>query len=174
MRASSRAVPLPLVGWLFADLMLLLAIVGFGQAPTMPHKPSPSATAVAATGTPKATAPTKTTPKVTQRPIGVSQNAIVVAFPVPTAKLLAHDTKAVHDLDARLRKEMARIKGQRAGIVLTFGVDPDDARALALSHVVNERLRRQAPALTQGALVRDFVSLSGSNAIKIEVYLFTK
>jgi hypothetical protein len=106
--------------------------------------------------------------------VGVSQKAIVVNFPVPTARLLAKDKAAIKDLDAVLRKKLAPLKGKHAGIVLTFGVDPNDGRALALSEIVNDRLRRQAPGLTERALLRDFVSLSGSNAVKIEIYLLTQ
>lgn len=162
-----------MVGWLFADLMLLLAIIGFGETtlaePRVPVAAPPIATA---TSRPSVT-PTRT-PRPTPRPVGVSQRAIVVTFGVPTSRLLAGDKDAIEDLDAVLRRKLAPLNGKHAGIVLTFGVDPSDARALALSEIVNDRLRRQAPGLTQRALVRDFVSLSGSNAVKIEVYLLTQ
>jgi hypothetical protein len=111
-----RRLPL-LAGWLFADLFLVLFLVGLASSPPRPHPPklSPHPTA----------SPTPTPPRVLDRtPVSFHIN-------VPPTEFQNQATRraAKYQLLAGLNRELRRLRlrGRQAGFVLVFASGPQNA-----------------------------------------------
>ncbi|MFI8966184.1 hypothetical protein ACIGO8_29185 [Streptomyces sp. NPDC053493] len=159
MRAP-RFNPLHLAGWLFADMLLVLALVAMGDQgdPLAAASPRPGASA-----SPKPGASASPKPKgpraVTRTPVKVSIDAA------------AGDRAAMR---ARLREVTARYEGRQAAFVLTFGRHPDPGAGGDYAGEVNAQLAKARPGMFKGATTRDFWKggASGGHA-DIEIYFYT-
>ncbi len=134
-----------LIGWLFADLLLVLAMLFLASSTVARPVPSPSPTP---TPTPSPTpAPTRTfagkpTPTATATPTPTPtpdcRNTVVLKkneLTVPPSRIGRRAT------DPQLKTAFGRFKGQQVGLLLTFvhGVTPGDGVAQAKK--VNEFIR---------------------------------
>jgi hypothetical protein len=74
-----------------------------------------------------------------------------------------------------LRRKLASLQNQRAGIVLTFGVAPTPYEGGQLAQEVNELLRTNFPDIFGRAVLRDFHNIEGDTRLRgrveFEVYL---
>ncbi|MFF3753496.1 hypothetical protein ACFYYH_23990 [Streptomyces sp. NPDC002018] len=163
MRPRTRAGrfnPLHLAGWLFADLLLVLALIAMGdqgdpvKAAEGAKPPRPSASA-----TPKPK-PSPSGPRaVTRKPVKVS----IDARPGDRDRIVE-----------RLRAVTAAHKGRRAAFVLTFGRHADPGPGGEYAHTVNTLLEKARPDMFKGATTRDFWKggSSGGHA-DLEIYFYT-
>ncbi|MEU1472322.1 hypothetical protein ABZ434_29380 [Streptomyces sp. NPDC005761] len=160
MRAP-RFNPLHLAGWLFADMLLVLALVAMGDrgdplAAEAAAKPSASASAK-----PKPSkAPGPKGPRaVRNKPVKVSIDAA------------AGDRDRIEE---RLRAATAAYKGRQAAFVLTFGRHADPGAGGAYAHEVNSLLEKARPDMFGGATTRDFWKGGSSTGhADIEIYFYT-
>ncbi|MFE3516882.1 hypothetical protein [Streptomyces sp. NPDC059166] len=151
--------PLHLAGWLFADLLLVLALVAMGdRGDPMAATARPSASAAAE---PKPSpSPEPSGPRaVLKKPVKVS----ITAGPGDTRRI-----------EQRLRAVTARYEGRRAAFVLTFGRHSDPGAGGAYAHEVNSLLRKARPDMFEGTTTRDFWK-GGSPAghADLEIYFYT-
>ncbi|OEJ26584.1 hypothetical protein AR457_21160 [Streptomyces agglomeratus] len=161
MRAP-RFNPLHLAGWLFADMLLVLALVAMGDqgdplAAEAAVKPSASASAKPKRP-PKA--PKHTGPRaVVNKPVKVSIDA------APGDK---------RRIEQRLRAVTAPHKDRRAAFVLTFGHHAEPGPGGEYAHEVNSLLKKARPGMFEGATTRDFWK-GGTSAghADIEIYFYT-
>jgi hypothetical protein len=154
-----RFTPLHLAGWLFADMLLVLALVSMGdrgdplaaQTDAKPSKPP------AATPTPS---PTPTGPRsVARKPVTVHLTAAV-----------GDTTRMVEQLvDAT-----TRYKGREAAFVLTFGQAPEPNDGQAYARDVNKALRKARPEMFTDATTRDFWNGGPSGSADLEIYFYTR
>ena len=164
VRRGFRFTPLHLAGWLFADMLLVLALVSMGDrgdplAAQAATRPSPSASSGDAESSP--------TPSPTpQGPRSVERKPVKV-----------HVTAAVGDrtrMVKQLRSATARYEGRAAAFVMTFGhaVEPGDGQAYARE--INKALRKARPDMFTDATTRDFWNGGTAGAADLEIYFYTR
>ncbi|QGV80284.1 hypothetical protein [Streptomyces ficellus] len=160
--ARVRFNPLHLAGWLFADMLLVLALVAMGdqgdsvKAAEAAKKPGASPSA---SGKPRPK-PSPTGPRaVLRKPVNVA----IDAAPGDRDRIVE-----------RLRAVTARHAGRQAAFVLTFGRHADPGPGGAYAHEVNSLLAEARPGMFEGATTRDFWKggASGGHA-DIEIYFYS-
>lgn len=158
-----------LAGWLFADLMLVIAIVAMGgqSDPLAVAKPKPAASTPRPTPSPTSPKPSPSAPSKSVGPLTLEQTPQIIEV-----HAAAGDDAA---LTRQLLAELAPYRGRRAGIVETFGWGPDPGADTAYSTEVNSLLTRIEPALfPAGTPEEDYIDLgSSSGGAEIKIYLFT-
>jgi hypothetical protein len=154
---------LALAGWLFADLLLVLALVAMGGQPDPLAAQAAHATPSASRGASPRPSHTKPKPRPTPRgPRAVEKRS--VRFTVHGA-----------DRGALVRQLQRATKGYRkrkAAIVLTFG---GGAAGEEYAAKVNSLLTAARPGLfPRGTTTRDYLNLSGpSDTATLEVFFYT-
>ncbi|MER5474084.1 hypothetical protein ABZX90_40505 [Streptomyces sp. NPDC002935] len=159
MKRGGRFQPLHMAGWLFADMLLVLALVAMGDQgdPQAAEKrPAPSSSAAAAAKRkPRHTGPRA----VVRTPVKVAVDA------------------AAGDEDGivrALRGATARYQGRRAAFVLTFGRHTDPGAGGRYAHEVNALLEKARPDMFHAATTRDFWKGGASSGhADIEIYFYT-
>ncbi|MCX5051830.1 MULTISPECIES: hypothetical protein [unclassified Streptomyces] len=146
-----------LAGWLFADLLLVLALVSMADRPDplAAVKPRPSASASASASPSPSPSPTG--------PQGVSRSPV---------KFKVHGTDK-GDLQRQLRSATARWKGRTAALVLTFGGGNGGTE---YAHHVNSLLTKARPGMFGGRMATDdFLNLGeAANTAIVRVYFYTQ
>ncbi|MFF4587321.1 hypothetical protein [Streptomyces sp. NPDC001388] len=163
-RRGFRFTPLHLAGWLFADMLLVLALVSMGDrgdplAARAATRPSPSTPSADAEPSPEPS-PTPSGPRsVERKPVKVHVTAAVG----DTARMVK-----------QLRAATARYEGRTAAFVLTFGqaVEPSDGQAYARD--INRSLRKARPGMFDDATTRPFWNGGTSGAADLEIYFYTR
>ncbi|WP_189782706.1 hypothetical protein [Streptomyces capitiformicae] len=166
-KGRRRFEPLHLAGWLFADMLLVLALVAMGdQADPLAAKPDRPSASPSPSPSPSAT-PKKPKPK--PKPKGPRA---VVRTPVKVAiNARAGDKDAIL---RGLRRVTERYAGRQAAFVLTFGRHPDPGGGGAYAHDVNALLEKARPDMFRGATTRDFWKGGASSGhADIEIYFYT-
>ncbi|MFE6701852.1 hypothetical protein [Streptomyces sp. NPDC057718] len=152
-----------LAGWLFADMLLVLALVSMGDrgdplaASATEKTPRPSASASAAKPKPE---PKPSGPRSVERK--------PVTFGV---------TASTGDTDAmvsQLKKKTARYEGRTAAFVITFGNAPETAAGQNYAEEINKALKVARPAMFRGTTPRNFWSRGPSGSADLEIYFFTR
>lgn len=165
-RRSARRDPGHLVfgtiGWLFADLMVALAMAFLvattvGQPPPPEPRPTPSPT------------PTPTVePALDLRPVHVEVK-------VDWRGLLADRARARSALRRKIHAVQA-LKGRRAGLVLAFGggAGTDVGRAMLIARKANAVLRElgSRDAVFRRTVFRPFISFSDAKMLSLDIYMF--
>ncbi|MED7951732.1 hypothetical protein [Streptomyces sp. BE303] len=163
-----------LAGWLFADLLLVLALVAMGDQgdPVAAARATatPAATATAtATATADASATASETPRPTPTPTGprgVEHDAVTVD--------VTGDSSDTAGLVAQIRAATERYAGRQAAVVLTFGSNRDPGAGQAYAHTVNGLLAQARPEMFRGTTTRDFISLTDNpRHASLEIYFYT-
>jgi hypothetical protein len=190
-----------LSGWLFADLLLGLAVVFLVALPGGNIKPVVVPPTPTATHTPTSTATNTPSPLPTSTPTytptpTLTQTPTATATPIPTAtpkpdlvlsqqsitfvlradadKLLRGDPGEKQRLLASLKSQVANYHNKKAGIVLTFGASSraDDGKALA--RAANALLDDPSVSdIFSSAVKREYIDLStGKRRGDIELEVF--
>lgn len=150
---GSRIAGVVLAGWLFADLLLVLALVSMADRPDpLAARPKPPGGAGAhAKEKPEPTGP----PSVAREP--------------EEFEVKGTDKKS---LARQIGRETRRWEGRRAALVLTFGGGPSGT---AYAHLVNSQLGKGRPAMFSGKTATDdFHDLSADTSTAVvRVYFFT-
>jgi hypothetical protein len=154
-----------LAGWLFADCMLGLMIVGLASDPGTP-------TAAAAVVQPSAKPTPSPSATKTRAAIGVEQKAYVEEFNV--------NGKTDSQITATIRARYAKLASSRrkAAFVLSFGTASQPGEGVTLAKHANALLARGVPAVFSGSARRNFwqsqkAGSPASGVVRVEVYLFT-
>jgi len=161
LKRRFRFTPLHLAGWLFADMLLVLALVSMGDrgdplAAQADASPSKSADA---TPSPEPS-PTPTGPRsVARKPVKVHLTAAV-----------GDTTRMVR----QLRAATTRYEGREAAFVLTFGQAPEPGDGQAYAREVNKALRKARPDMFTDATTRDFWTGGPSGSADLEIYFYTR
>ncbi|MFE9929510.1 hypothetical protein [Streptomyces sp. NPDC005533] len=151
--------PAAIAGWLFADMLLVFALVALGSQPDHPVDRASAAPAPAPT--PAATADVKQAgPRaVEKKPVELSVSG-------------SPDSREA--LIAQIRAATAGHQGREAAIVLTFGRGGNADAGQAYAHSVNQLLAVARPEMFPQTTTRDFHYLSGpSGTAEVEIYFFT-
>lgn len=137
-----------IAGWLFADLLLAFSIVMLGtQAPPVPAK--------------QPHVPVKR---------ALERHYVQVDLTIDPAAARRGDASAVRALRRAVRAE-PRLRGRKAGIVLTFAAQYSGGEGLA--HAVNALLKRADGRLFASVATRDFQLIGASGgALRLNIYLF--
>jgi hypothetical protein len=172
-----------LAGWVFADALLALTIIGLaaggavtaGVVSADDAKASTSQAAAAPTAlptpVPTVTVTAPAPEPVVSMPAGVAQAPVVLEVNVDGTTnddaIRASVAGAVGDLAAQ---------GRRAAFVLTFGTSADPAAGTALARRVNAQLDVAAPGVFAGSAKRDFWRAVNATSprpgiVQLEVYL---
>ncbi|MFE2718508.1 hypothetical protein ACFXKI_42910 [Streptomyces mirabilis] len=163
-RRGFRFTPLHLAGWLFADMLLVLALVSMGDrgdplAAQAAARPSPSSASPSAKPSPEPS-PTPSGPRsVERKPVKIR----VAAAAGDTARMVK-----------QLRTATARYKGRTAAFVLTFGQAPEPGAGQAYASRINASLRKARPHMFTDATTRDFWNGGASGTADLEIYFYTR
>ncbi|MFE2301494.1 hypothetical protein ACFXAW_25300 [Streptomyces sp. NPDC059445] len=156
MKRGGRFQPLHMAGWLFADMLLVLALVAMGdQGDPQAAEKRPASSAPAAGKKARHTGP-----------------RAVVRTPVEVAV----DAAAGDDdgIVRALRTATARYRGRQAAFVLTFGRHTDPGAGGEYAHEVNSLLEKARPDMFRAATTRDFWKGGASTGhADIEIYFYT-
>ncbi|MET7764774.1 hypothetical protein ABZS71_23165 [Streptomyces sp. NPDC005393] len=153
-----------LAGWLFADMLVVLALVSMGDRgdPLAAHpatRPSPSAASPDAEPSPEPS-PTPPGPRsVERKPVKVHVTATVG----DTARMVK-----------QLRAATARYEGRAAAFVLTFGQAPEPGDGQAYAREINTSLRKARPDMFTDATTRDFWNGGSASSADLEIYFYTR
>ncbi len=164
VRRGPRFTPLHLAGWLFADMLLVLALVSMGDrgdpaAALAAARPSSSPSAQADAGPSPDPSPAPTGPRsVERKPVQFS----VTAAPDDTARMVE-----------LLRAATARHEGRSAAFVLTFGHAREPGDGQAYAREINNALRKARPDMFTDATTRDFWNGGASGTADLEIYFYT-
>ncbi|GGZ26302.1 hypothetical protein [Streptomyces nitrosporeus] len=156
---APRFNPMHLAGWLFADLLLVLALVAMGdRGDPLAAAARPSASPSAEPAPAKSRKPTG--PRaVQQKPVKVS----ITAAPGDRRRI-----------EQRLRAVTAPYKGRQAAFVLTFGRHADPGAGGAYAHEVNSLLKKARPGMFEDTTTRDFWKGGASSGhADLEIYFYT-
>ena len=171
-----------LAGWVFADALLALTIIGLAAGGAVHPGSGDTGTpaAIAATTAPTATPTPAPTPTVTVTapapttlpsvPDGIAQAPVVLEISVD-----AVDDESVRATVAGAVQDLAA-QGRRAAFVLTFGTASDPGAGTALARRVNAQLDSASPAVFTGSAKRDFWRAVNAGSprpgvVRLEVYL---
>lgn len=175
---SQRSVSYPIMaaGWLFADLLLVLFLVGWGTEPTVPPptpivlpSPSPTTPKPSPTSTPSPT-PTPT-PTETSAP-GLAKTPVTLELRITLSGSQLADPSAVA---ASIATEVAALErdSEQAGMVLIWGYAHDVGLGMRLAASVGEILP-VADAVTFGdSTIRSFWKGGNAGQIDLEIYFLT-
>lgn len=156
-----------LAGWLFADMLLVLALVAMGDQgdpltaeQAAKANPSASSSASPSARPSRSPSPRNTDPRAVERkPVKVNVNGD------------AADTSA---MVKQLRAVTAKYAGHHAAFVLTFGSNHDPNVGKAYAHAINTLLPKARPEMFQGTTTRDFIDLTGNpRHAALEIYFYT-
>ncbi|MFJ9130267.1 hypothetical protein ACIRJS_39905 [Streptomyces sp. NPDC102340] len=157
-RRGFRFNPVHLAGWLFADMLLVLALVSMGD------RGDPLA-ATATRPTPGATSPSS--PKPT--PTGARS---VERKPVKIDVRAADG--ATDAMVTQLKEKTERYEGRTAAFVITFGNAPETTAGQAYAKEINKALKVAQPDMFRGATTRNFWSGGPAGSADLEIYFFTR
>lgn len=176
--AARRTGSQALAGWLFADLLLVFALMMLGTQTGQadPKKPGPTVTTTSLATTTSTPAPTTTRPVgVEQQPhklvVDTSARALVGASGSDADRIRASVLQQIQD---QLRAQ--NIEGRRAAIVLSFGIAPTVGAGKPYAVAVNEAVRVGLPKVFGGAVIRDYWGAPKEHPtgfVELELYLFT-
>ncbi|MER7817852.1 hypothetical protein [Streptomyces sp. NPDC096153] len=153
--------PLHLAGWLFADMLLVLALVSMGD------RGDPLAARAAARPSTSAEAKPSPTPTPTQTgPRSVERKPVKLHVTAETGD----STRMVKEL----RAATSRYEGREAAFVLTFGKAPEPGAGQAYAREINKSLRKARPDMFIDATTRDFWNGGVSGAADLEIYFYTR
>lgn len=162
--ARPRFNSLTLAGWLFADMLLVLALVAMGDqgdpVKAAAAKSRPGASPGPSSSPSPSPSPTPSGPRaVERRAVEISLDA----GPSDSDRIVR-----------QLRERTQAHKGRTAAFVLTFGRNPEVGGGVDYARHVNALLVQARPEMFTGATTRDFFvqGASGGHA-DIEIYFYT-
>lgn len=168
-------------GWLFADLMLALAVAFLVADTVSPPPPSSPPKAVQSRSAVHHRPTPKPAPSASPSGPALDLSYITTFLTVDPASLQAGSTQA----EASIRTQVARISGltgRRVGLVLLFAGDPDlnnqTDRNAAIS--LDQKMARVLAGLSingglafQVAVYRDFINFGFEpDTVELNIYLF--
>lgn len=149
-----------LAGWVFADLLLVLFIVGLGTQLTMTPKPVELAK------------PKVVKPKVEEQ-LGMELKPHYVDLDVDADRLLAGSNKEERRLRTQIRDKTADLKGKKSGMTLIWGCAGSVNRGQPLARATGRQLEKARPALfSDGAKKPLWDGKCAEGRIQLEIYLF--
>lgn len=156
-RRSRRPGVVVLAGWLFADLLLVLALVSMADRPDPLAAARPEPTTSASDSASPSPTPSPTGPE------GVSRSPV---------KFTVHGTDK-GGLERQLRSATARWKGRTAALVLTFG---GGNGGTVYAHRVNSVLTEARPDMFGRRMATDdFLDLGArADTAMVRVYFYTR
>lgn len=167
-----------IVGWLFADLMIVLFIVALGTN-DVSAGPTPARTPTPAVKPPKPT-PTPTPTKTPSRPRlpGIATEPALFTVPIAADRVLG-GSSAVRTAELTKFRDRVRViaqqnlVGRRAGIVLVWGESPDVNRGMRLADLAGRQLTAAHPQVFRATVPRTLWKGGGSEGrVTLEIYLF--
>lgn len=151
-------------GWLFADLLLVLFLVGIGsqmtqlaEAPPVEPAPTPAPTPV--------------------KPLTMSQTPVEYVVRADLAALRSSDPAATAaektKLKAQISDATSSLAGRRAAMVLVWGDASEPATGIELATAAGEQLApARADVFTGAAQKRVWWAQGEEGQVKLEIYMF--
>lgn len=147
-----------MAGWLFADLLLVLFVVGLGvpvtQLASAEPPPPPPAEAAA-----------------TEAPV-MRQEPTKVEVSVNQEALLAGDPAELQRLEAEIAEKTVDAVNSQAVLVLIFGYSPDPNRGVAISGAVAPVIKSTHAPFTPQTQTREFWDGEPTEGtVRLEIFL---
>ena len=157
-----------MAGWLFADLMLVLFVVGLGSQPTAYPAPLPTVAAPSPTPTPT---PTK--------PPALAKDSVIIQVSVDFGDLLGTGSereRAIAELREQVVTELdnRNLSNDRAGMVLVWTYHDDVDYSQRVSQAVAEQLSSFNRTFFDDSTMRPFwrgARAAQSSRVDLEIYV---
>lgn len=159
-------------GWLFADLLLVLFVIGWGtessaaQTPSIPPT-SPLPTPISSPSPSPSPTPTPTAPP------GLAKEPVVLTLSVNLDGDRLADPSAVTRDIGTLVEALGR-PGDQAGMVLVWGYSNDVDHGMKIAESVAQLLISGSEEVFENATTRNFWKGGQSGRVDLEVYLLAK
>lgn len=151
--------PEALAGWVFADLLIVLFIVGLGSS-SPPEIPDPAVVE-------------EEMPKI----VGMRQDPEVLTINYDAGTLIGSGSSSADEAKLvceRITEAASPLRGQRAALALIFGGGQDIGVALESAVRIADQLPCADPALFTGTTARDFWDGAlPKGSARLEIFLFT-
>ncbi len=145
-----------LAGWIFADLLLVLMVVGLGSAVTQ----------VRTEPDPKPKEPEKVV-------LGMNQDPVFRSFRVNPAGLTSGDQAEIRRMQRMVARETRQLKDNRAAMVIVWAGGQEVGAAIPVAKAARDNLPQAQPGLFQGTVLRPFWDGDLAHGeIKLEIFLF--
>jgi len=174
-RLGARRIGLDsMAGWLFADLLLVLFVVALGMELTVTPEPEPKPSpTVEATPTPEAE-------PEPEGPPGMQLDPVEYTIPVDGDALLGlagveRKAAELERLSSDLQRQTEQLAGQRAAMVIIWGVADSVGRGNSLAREFNPLLRTTRPEVFDDFAVKELWDGRDDGepeAVTLEIYLF--
>ena len=167
--------PLAIVGWVFADLLLGVALVFLGTQPGDPSAGKVAVPTTTSTTTTTAVPTTTTSTTIAKIPPGVSGTYRCIRVPTDPARLAGgadadqYAQQLANELDLALQAN--GLAGRKAGIVLAFGTAADSGVGKQYAQLYIERVLPRLPATFATSAARPFWG-GGSDTGSIELNIY--
>lgn len=171
-----------MVGWLYADLTLVLFIASMGQfRATATAEPKPAPTVSMTTGQSPTPAPT---PKPTHERVGLAPKAITFAIQVNRTRLLNGNANTERhfqrDVSRRLKRAVRQHSHKagkpadkaRIGLAIIFGFDNDLGRAQQVARAANRLTQKSNRRLFAPAIIKTYGDTTPANKVDYEIYFY--
>jgi len=166
-------------GWLFADLMLALMVLGLAQMGDEKH-PNVAVTPVA-TSEALMVSPTRLSasgitpvPVAPDAPLGLDPERVERSILVSEDGVLHQQAFAIDELRGQVEAAFSTedLQGRRAGLVITFGRAPlsDPNRGVRLARAVNAVLAEHS--LFHGAVQESFLMFNPPSNTNVEIWVY--
>lgn len=184
-----------LSGWLFADLLLALAVMFLVispvgslvhapviNTPTSTMKPSAANTLATSTATPPSTTTPTLTPSLVPQlqstaRVGLDLTPVLISVFAPPADILGRRPETLGTLRKQIEGQLRNYTGRRAGLVITLGYHDASNQGVRMSVIGNDLLKSSFPQIFQDSLMKEFwyspMSGSPQGTIVFEIYFFT-
>ena len=166
---SPVSFPMMLAGWLFADLLLVLFVVGLASEPTV-LEPEPTSVA-----TPT---PTPTPSPTPEAPLGLDRTPVTVTLQFDSNRLVNPATRA--EVTAELRQPIAEELAQpevgdaSAGMVLIWGYSRDVNEGIRIAEIIGPELAPARPEVFENTTYRAFWRGGPDGRVDLEIYLLSR
>lgn len=145
-----------LAGWIFADLLLVLMVVGLGSAVT------------------KARTEPEVKPKEPEKVVlGMNQEPVYRTFRVKQAPLIGGNRGEIRRMQKLVADETLELKDNRAAMVFVWAGGSEPGAAIPVAKSVRDNLAQAQPGLFKGTVLRPYWDGQlGLGEVKLEIFLF--
>lgn len=166
-----------IAGWLFADLLLVMFLVGVGteMTRTSQSEADPQATINTLQGKLDKANDKIEEQKTTLRKLskkGMQEVPICVNVAVNPQELLAKDDDYDAALAKKLAKKLAKYEDELAGMVLIWGYAGDYARGQAIAEQVRAPLRTALPDTFKDSALRPLWRRGAAGKVQLEMFFY--
>jgi hypothetical protein len=182
-RSSKKNTIFMTAGWLFADLLLVLAVIFLVSSSKVTQNASISSRSMSVTPSPFFTATPHSSPTFSVLPgdnleVGLDTTPVIFIVNVTPVSFLGDNALESKRLQASLKNYVSDYSDKKAGLVITLGFHSNIGTGMQLAIRGNKELLNLYPDVFKNSVMKPFwfstdeFNIAGT--IKFEIYFLTK